>query len=76
MRQTREVKEAVRSAMRNRAYEMAHSGDHSMHWTIEEELRREFEPDPHFLFSSPEEKSHFDKLCQAAQRRKADAQGT
>ncbi|MEJ0065067.1 MAG: hypothetical protein WDM85_06205 [Caulobacteraceae bacterium] len=70
MNEVRYMQEATRTAMRRRVDELADSGDHPDHMSIEEALRDEFGTgiDPHFLFSSPADKTYWDRRCQAAQR--------
>lgn len=65
--------------MTNRAYELARSGDHWNHVSIEQVLLEEFggerDPRPHTIFASPWQKTYFDELCEAARRDKLNTQG-
>jgi hypothetical protein len=72
MRVTREMKESRRRAMRDRAIELARSGDHSSYDTIALELRVEFGEDPHFLFEHPFDKERFNQICGRAMRQSDD----
>jgi hypothetical protein len=68
MRIIREMKQARRSEMRKRAYEMAQSGEHSNYVTISLDIENEFGEDAHFLFEHPFAKQEFNEICERAIR--------